>query len=80
MVNSKRIVEKMKEKNLNKEMVCAGLGISISSFNNKLHCRTSFTVQEARDLSAILAFTDKEMLSVFFGIGSQNVNKGVKNG
>ena len=80
MVKAEKITDKMKELNIRKEGVAAGLNISVSSFNNKLHGRTSFTVQEARDLSAILHFSQKEMLDIFFSRSSQNVNqKGVTN-
>lgn len=75
MVKAQKITDKMKELNLNKESICAALGISVSSLNNKLHGRTAFTVQEARDISEILHFSKEEMLDIFFGISSQNVNK-----
>lgn len=80
MVNSEKIESKIKELRLSKEAVCAGMGISLNSLNNKLHGRTSFTVQEARDLSVILRFTQEETVAIFFGTGSRNVNKERANG
>lgn len=79
MINSEKIENMMKDLNLRKESVCAAMGISLNSLNNKLHGRTSFTVQEARDLSAILKLSQNEMLDIFFGAGSQNVNMGTAN-
>lgn len=79
MVKAEKITTKMKELNLRKESVAAGLNISVSSFNNKLHGRTSFTVQEARDMASILHLSDKEMIDIFFGSSSQNVNRKEKN-
>ena len=80
MINSEKIESRIKELKLSKEAVCAGLGISLNSLNNKLHERTAFTVQEARDLSCILHFTQKETVDIFFGTSSQNVNKEKPNG
>ena len=80
MINSEKIESRIKELKLSKEAVCAGLGISLNSLNNKLHGRTAFTVQEARDLSCILHFTQKETVDIFFGTSSQNVNKEKPNG
>lgn len=75
MVKAEKITNRMKELNLNKESICAALGISVSSLNNKLHGRTAFTVQEARDIAEILHFSKEEMLDIFFSKSSQNVNK-----
>lgn len=80
MVKAEKIEKKIAELNLRKESVSSALGISLSSLNNKLHGRTSFTVQEARDLSAILHFSQKDMIDIFFSRSSQNVNKEAANG
>ena len=79
MVKADRIENKIKELNLRKEPVASALGISLTSLNNKLHGRTSFTVQEVRDLAVILHFSQREVLEIFFSTSSQNVNKETKN-
>jgi len=75
MVKSDKITDRMKKLSLRKEDICAAIGISVSSLNNKLHRRTSFTVQEARDISEILHFSKDEMLDIFFSTSSRNVNR-----
>lgn len=48
-----------------KDEIAVHMGVSLNTLNNKISNRTSFTVQEALNLSRILKYTRDRMFYIF---------------
>ncbi len=66
MVNTERIVERMKELNCSVERLSAEMGVSLNTLKNKLNNITQFKVTEIVDLCFCLRFTNEERDVIFF--------------
>ena len=56
---------KLKEKGVTYQGGADALGISITSFSNKMNDKQKFTVLEAHSLSNLLEMTNEEKVSIF---------------
>lgn len=54
------------EKNKSYDECSRGIGISITSFSNKMNGKRKFSVPEANALSSFLKLSNDEKLSIFF--------------
>lgn len=56
---------KLKEKRMNYISCAQGLGISVTTFNNKINGRYKFYIEEIEKLSDILELTTQEKIDIF---------------
>ena len=66
MTRSQDLIRDIQNSGHRKEEIAAQMGISLNTLNNKLTNRTSFTVQEALQLSKILEYSRDRMFDVFY--------------
>lgn len=65
MVNTTALKDVMARSGLKTVHICRMLGISGSSYQNKLHNRTEFTYSEVMKLCRMLNITDDERTKIF---------------
>lgn len=73
MVDTESLSTRIKKSGKSKEEICAIMGISIGSLNNKLAGRTSFTVPEAKSIQRILKIDNADMIKIFFNNKSSKI-------
>ena len=66
MTNTNLLNGLIKESGLRKEVIAAGLGISLNSLNNKIANRTSFYADELYRLKGLLNLSQEQFFGVFF--------------
>lgn len=65
MANLNVLKGKLREKGKTYADCATAIGISTTSFSEKINGRRNFTVEEANDVSAFLEMTDKEKVDIF---------------
>lgn len=60
-----KLVEAISESGIKKSAIAGKLGITLTSFNNKLAGRTGFYVDEAIELMTILGRDERDFYSFF---------------
>ena len=65
MANLNVLKGKLREKGKTYSDCATAIGISTTSFSEKINGRRNFTVEEANDVSVYLEMTDKEKVDIF---------------
>ncbi|WP_462425627.1 DUF739 family protein [Fusobacterium varium] len=66
MKNFKKLKGLLLEKGLSYKDVANSLGMSVTSFSNKMNCKTEFTHSEILELSKLLKISMLEKEKIFF--------------
>nr|WP_195366163.1 helix-turn-helix transcriptional regulator [[Eubacterium] tenue] len=60
-----KVKGKLRENNITYDEISSMIGMSVTTFNNKINGKKRFYIDEIKKISKVLNFTDEEKIDIF---------------